>query len=257
MQVVFVSHGAPTLALDAGRGKELRAWAESLERPRAILVVSAHWEAPVLTRGTTSTKPLVYDFSGFPDELFRVRYDAPGAPDVADRLQGLLERGGEKFDRDPSRGLDHGVWVPLVHMYPAADIPVLQLSLVRGASPAKLFALGQKLAPLRDEGVLVMGSGGTVHNLRELDPSPAPATPYWANEFDAWLANTLAEGDTDSLLEYRARAPEAQRAHPTPEHINPLFVAAGAASMGEHAVGFPIRGFDFGSLSRRCVQFGR
>jgi 4,5-DOPA dioxygenase extradiol len=254
MQVVFVSHGAPLLALDAVRGQELRAWAESLERPRAILVVSAHWEAPLPTRGTTSSKPLVYDFSGFGDELLRVRYEAPGAPDVADRLQRLLQ---PQFDRDPARGLDHGVWVPLVHMFPAADIPVLQLSLVRGASPARHFALGQKLAPLRNEGVLILASGGTVHNLGELDAGAAPATPFWANEFDAWLANTLAEGDTEGLLDYRARAPQAQRAHPTPEHINPLFVAAGAASTGEHAVGFPIRGFDYGSLSRRCVQFGR
>jgi 4,5-DOPA dioxygenase extradiol len=254
MQVVFVSHGAPTLALDQERGEGLREWAESLERPRAVLVVSAHWEAKVPTRGATRTLPLVHDFSGFPDALCRIAYPAPGAPDLADRVQSLL---GDGFDRDPRRGLDHGVWVPLLHMYPAADVPVLQLSLVRGASPKKLFALGQKLAPLRNEGVLVFGSGGMVHNLRELDPSPAAATPYWANEFDAWVANTLAEGDTEGLLEYRSRAPEAQRAHPTPEHINPLFVAAGAASLGEHAVGFPIRGFEMGSLSRRCVQFGR
>ena len=254
MQVVFVSHGAPTLALDQERGRELRSWAESLDKPRAILVVSAHWEAQAPTRGATQTMPLVYDFSGFPDELYKITYEAPGAPDLADRVQGLLE---PAFERDPSRGLDHGAWVPLLHMFPAADVPVLQLSLVRGMSPKKLFALGQKLAPLRNEGILVMGSGGSVHNLREIDMSPAAATAYWANEFDAWIANTLAEGDTEGLLEYRSRAPEAQRAHPTPEHINPLFVAAGAASAGEHAIGFPIRGFDFGSLSRRCVQFGR
>jgi 4,5-DOPA dioxygenase extradiol len=251
MQVLFVSHGAPSALLDAARGEQLRSWAESLERPRAILVVSSRWEEAVPTRGTTAQRPL--DRSGVPDEI-AIEYPAPGAPDLADRVQRCLE---PTFERAPDRGLDWGAWGPLSKMFPAADIPVLQLSLVRGMSPKKLFALGRKLAPLRNEGVLIVGSGAIVYNPAQLDPSAAPATPYWANEFDAWVANALAEGDTETLLEYRARAPNAQQAQPEPEYINPLFVAVGAASEGEHAVGFPIRGFDFGCLSRRCVQLGR
>ena len=249
--VGFVAHGAPLLALDSALGEPFRRWGESLPRPRAFLVISAHFEQAPLTIGTTEPRGLLYDFSGFPEALYRVRYDAPGAPWLADRVEQLLE--GHEIHRS-DRPLDHGVWTPLVHLAPSADVPVLEISMPRDYSAGQLFRAGGRLAPLRDEGVWILGSGNIVHNLGRLDWPGGGATPSWAVEFDAWSATVLARSDWDALIDYRRRAPALSFAHPTEEHFRPLLVAAGAA--GDDATTFVFEGWEYGSLSRRSVQFG-
>lgn len=251
MPVGFAAHGAPTIALDSERGAPLAAWARAMTRPRAILVVSAHWEDAPVTIGTTQRKPLVYDFSGFPPPLYQVRYDAPAAPDVADRVASLLG-GAARTDR----GWDHGVWTPLVHMFPEADVPLLQISMPSREGAGALVELGRRLAPLRDEGVLILGSGNLVHNLRRLDFTERRAPASWAREFDAWTADVLRRGDIDALAAYRDRAPGLNLAHPTHEHLLPILVVAGAGAADLSRVSFPVEGWEYGSLSRRCVQIG-
>jgi 4,5-DOPA dioxygenase extradiol len=256
---IFISHGMPTLATDrdAVAGRELTQWGKDLPRPRGVLVVSAHWQAPALTRGTTAPRArpkLLHDVDGYPvraSELEGVRYDAPGASELAYELGSLVPM--ERAER----GWDHGVWAPLIHLFPAADVPVLQLSLVTGATPRRLFGIGRKIGALAARGYLIVGSGGITHNLGELAPQKDAPVADWARAFDAWVANLLADAAMEELLAWRTTAPEARRAHPTSEHLDPLFVVAGAASLYEHAVGFPIRGFEHGTLSRRCAQFGR
>jgi 4,5-DOPA dioxygenase extradiol len=255
---IFVSHGLPSLALDAATGRELAHWATDLPRPRAVLVVSAHWQAATLSRGSTAARPrLLHDDDACgrdvrePSAVERVTWPAPGAPELAYELTELVAV--ERVDR----GWDYGVFAPLVHMFPEADIPVLQLSLVAGAAPRRLFGIGRKIGVLAARGYLIVGSGGITHNVAELDVRKDAPVAEWARAFDAWVANLLADAEIEELLAWRTKAPEARRAHPTPEHLDPLFVVAGAASLYEHAVGFPIRGFAHGTLSRRCVQFGR
>lgn len=252
MPVGFVSHGAPTLAVDAVRGPDLTRWAAAMPRPRAVLVVSAHWLDAPPTLGTTTTRELLYDFGGFPDELYRLRYAAPAATALAEALAARLPG----LRRDPARPWDHGVWVPLLHMWPAADVPVLQLSLPYEWSPRRVFELGRQLAAVRDEGVLVLGSGGMVHNLGRLDWRGTGTPPTWATEFEAWVRERLAAGDFDAIVDFRTRAPALRLAHPTDDHFLPLLVAAGAAADRAAAVRFPIEGFEHGSLSRLAVQFG-
>ena len=252
MPVGFVSHGAPTLALDEVKGADLRRWASAMPKPSAVLVVSAHWQERGAVLGATRTVPLMYDFGGFPDELYRVTYEAPGAPDLAARVAALLAPTTPAQQR-PDRALDHGAWVPLVHMYPSHDVPVLQLSLP-ALAPRALVAFGRALAPLRDEGVLVLGSGSMTHNLRRVGAEGQPP-PAWAAEFDAWATEAIGRLDEDALSDYRARAPGASMSHPSEEHYLPLLVALGA-SEGTGRVGFPITGFEYGSLSRRSVQIG-
>lgn len=260
---VFVSHGAPTLAIDRESGAELAQWARELPRPRGVLVVSAHWRAQALTRGSTASRPkLLHDFDGYKvddrilhvakrAELERVTYPAPGAAELAYEVASLVPV--ERSDR----GWDRGVWAPLVHMFPDADIPILQLSLVLGATPRRLFGFGRKIGAIAAHGYLIMGSGCITHNVSELDPRKDAPPEDWARAFDAWVANLLADAEMEDLLTWRTKGPAARRAHPTSEHLDPLFVVAGAASLYDHAVGFPVRGFDHGTLSRRCVQFGR
>ncbi|MBT8203597.1 MAG: dioxygenase [Acidimicrobiia bacterium] len=246
----FVGHGAPTNALNDARGAQWRRWAESLPRPSAILSISAHFEQAPPSIGATSTVPLVYDFWGFPQPLYEITYAAPGAPAVADDIKRLLP---DAVVDEADRGLDHGTWVPLLHMYPEADIPVVQLSLPWVEDPARMFELGRRLAPLRDDGVFILGSGNLVHNLRAADWAGGP-TPGWAADFDAWLGETLDEDRDDALQNY-VDHPLAHVCHPTKEHFVPLLVAAGAAT--EHdEVSFPIADFDLGSVSMRSVQFG-
>jgi 4,5-DOPA dioxygenase extradiol len=252
MPVVFAAHGAPTLLDDAGWVDELAAWARAMPRPRSILMVSAHWEERPTTLGATRPVPLVYDFYGFPDRYYETAYPAPGAPELAARVRELLGGGGIAVTDDPARGLDHGAYVPLVAMYPAADVPVLQMSMP-GLEAATLFELGQVLAPLRDEGVLVFGSGFLTHNMRYAGRS---GTPAWAAEFDEWAAQALTRFDTDALIDFERRAPAARLALPTWEHYAPLLVAAGAAATrGPVAVTFPIVGWWMGgAFTRRSVQ---
>ena len=248
---IFVSHTTPALALDSDKGEDFVWWARDLPRPRGILVVSAHWQEAKPTRGSTASRPpLLHDYVGH-DDARAVRYAAPGAPELAYDLASLVP-----IERS-ERGWDHGVWTPLVHLHPNADVPVLELSLVLGATPRALYALGRRIGRLCEAGYLVVGSGGITNPAPgDLAAEANAETPAWARELDAWVANVLADSEMERLLAWRTEAPHARRAHPTSEHIAPLFVAAGAASLYGHAVGFPVRGFEHGSLSRRCIQFG-
>lgn len=248
---LFVSHGAPTLALDPDKGGELASIAQLFPEPRAVLVVSAHWESRAPTIGTVLPRPLLYDYAGFPEELYRVEYAAPPAADLAQRVESALRPWN--IARAIDRGLDHGVWVPLLHMFPRANVPVLQMSLPGRLSGAELLKIGAALAPLRTEGVLILASGSLTHNLRLSrfeDPTPPPA---WAIEFDTWCFDVLRRFDLDSLADYRRRAPALHVAHPTEEHFLPLLIAAGAASHVPPKVTFPITGFEHRSMSRRAV----
>lgn len=247
MPVLFQAHGAPMLLDDAQWVSELAAWGKALPRPTSILVISAHWEQRPLTVSASTPLPLIYDFYGFPEKFYRLQYASPGAPALAARVKALLPEAVS----DETRGLDHGTYIPLMCMYPAADIPVLQLSLP-SMDPKELFAIGQKLAPLRDEGTLIIGSGFLTHNLRAMRQGGIPA---WAREFDQWSAETIARNDVDALLQYRAKGPGVRDALPTHEHFVPVIVSAGAA--GEDRRSFPITGFWFdGPMTKRSVQFG-
>jgi 4,5-DOPA dioxygenase extradiol len=253
MPAIFAAHGAPTLLDDAVWVGELAAWAQALPRPQSILMVSAHWERYPTTLGAVRTVPLIYDFFGFPEEYYQVRYAAPGAPGLASRVRELLRGKDIACADDPGRGLDHGAYVPLVAMYPAADVPVLQISLPR-LDPRVLFDLGRALAPLRDEGVLVFGSGFLTHNMRY---AFRPGIPDWARAFDLWVAEALSRFDTDSLIDFQRRAPAARTALPTWEHYAPVLVAAGAAADERPTPTFPITGFWMaGAFTKRSVQFG-
>jgi 4,5-DOPA dioxygenase extradiol len=254
LPAIFLAHGHPLWTLDAARRRELGAWAGAMPRPESVLVISAHWQAAPISLGATRTVPLVYDFSGFPPEFYRQQYPAPGAPALAQRVESLL--GARRpVTRRPERGLDHGAYVPLEMMYPAADVPVLQLSLP-SLEPPDLLAVGQLLAPLRDEGVLIVGSGFLTHNLGMMDQRPAAATPVWAREFDAWAAEVLGKRNVDALLDYRRRAPGVELALPTHEHFAPVVVAMGASIDRQETASFPITGWEAGSLTRRSLQLG-
>jgi 4,5-DOPA dioxygenase extradiol len=231
--------------------KELNDWATALPRPTSILMFSAHWDQRPVTLGATRPVPLVYDFYGFPERFYRMTYPSPGAPDLAARVKRALEAKQIPY-AESDRGLDHGAYVPLMAMYPKADVPVLQVSLP-GLEPKTLFELGRMLAPLRDEGVLVVGSGFLTHNLRD---GFLPQTPSWASDFDAWAKSALEKWDVDALIDFRAKGPGVRQALPTVEHYVPVLVAAGAAADEHTAVRFPISGFWLGSFTRRSVQFG-
>lgn len=256
MPAIFLSHGAPPLADDEIWTRQLAGWSASIERPAAILIVSAHWEEAPLTLGATTTVPLTYDFWGFAERYYQVQYPAPGAPQLADEVRRLLHTNQHPIHQDPQRGLDHGAYVPLVEMYPDADIPVLQISMPT-LDPTALLEIGHRLAPLRDQGVLIIGSGFSTHNLRALDPGAGwhGAPPSWSAEFDNWLEESLAAGDVDGLVDFQRKAPAAALAHPRTEHFAPLFVALGASlETGEPGVTV-VDGFFLG-LSKRSVQFG-
>jgi 4,5-DOPA dioxygenase extradiol len=253
MPALYLGHGAPPLVDDALWTSQLAAWAGDLPRPTAILVVSAHWESAPLTIGATDDAvPLVYDFGGFPERYYRTQYASPGAPQLAARVKALMPD-GETVAEQPRRGLDHGAYVPLTVMYPDADIPVLQISLPT-LDPEKLVALGRRLAPLRDEGVLIVGSGFLTHGLpflRDFQVDQAP--PGWSADFDAWAGQALARGAVDELIDFRHRAPGMPYAHPTIEHFAPMFVTLGAAADPQAAPDQRIDGFWIG-LSKRSFQ---
>jgi 4,5-DOPA dioxygenase extradiol len=227
---VFISHGSPMHALQPGAaGEAWKALANRLPRPRAILIASAHWETnlPMLTG---SDKPeTVHDFYNFPEPLYRLRYPAPGAPEVAKRAQSLLKDAGFTAAIDGCRGLDHGAWSPLLYMYPDADIPVVQISVQPELGPGHHVALGTSLRKLSAEGVLIIGSGHMTHNLRDWARGQGAPAPY-AREFQAWVFDKLKAKDWETLVDYRSRSPHGVRAHPTDEHFLPLFFALGAAS---------------------------
>lgn len=249
---LFLSHGAPPLVDSAVWVDQLKNLAGDLNRPSAILVVSAHWEAAPLTIGSTdATTPLTYDFWGFPRRYYETTYWSPGAPQLARRVAALMPD-SEPIAHDQQRRLDHGAYVPLTVMFPEADIPVLQISLPT-LDPERLLELGRRLAPLRDEGVLIIGSGFTTHGLPFLsDPRPDAVPPTWSAEFDAWANERLAAGDVDSLIDFRNQAPGMPYAHPTIEHFAPLFVSLGASDDPEQEGDQVIDGFWMG-LSKRSL----
>jgi 4,5-DOPA dioxygenase extradiol len=232
--VLFVSHGAPTVALEQGGFSEaLARFAAETEKPAAVLVVSAHWTTPWEIGITSAARHrLIYDFSGFPEALYQIQWPAPGAPDVAARAAAAVEAAGFRARLDPLRGLDHGAWVPLRAAFPEADVPVAALALPE-VEPQMLLRLGASLAPLRDEGVLLVASGGLLHNLGLVRSDEVAAPDPWAKEFDAWVAQKIDSLDVDALARWRETAPHGERAAPSPEHLDPLFIALGARAPGD------------------------
>ena len=252
MPAVYLSHGAPPLADDPIWPGQLAAWSAALPEPKAILMVSAHWEEAPLALGATETIPLVYDFWGFPQHYYEVQYPAPGAPRLAADVRKLLQGPGRPVQDVPERGLDHGAYVPLVEMYPDADIPVLQVSMPT-LDPEELLRIGRRLRPLRDEGVLIVGSGFFTHNLRALSTDNHVVSVM--AEFDDWGRRALAAQDVDALLDFENKAPAGRLAHPRTEHFAPLFVALGAAEDELGSQQSVIDGFWMG-LAKRSVQIG-
>ncbi|HET8718351.1 MAG TPA: class III extradiol ring-cleavage dioxygenase [Nocardioidaceae bacterium] len=256
MPALYIGHGAPPLLDDPLWSSQLAAWARDLPRPTAILIVSAHWEsAPVSLSATAPGTPLVYDFGGFAQKYFEMTYETPDSSALAARVAAMLptEAGFGRVHQHTSRGLDHGAWVPLKIMYPAGDIPVLQMSLPT-EDPERLLELGRRLRPLRDEGVLIVGSGFLTHGLPFLrEWRIEAAAPGWSREFDAWAQEALARGDVEQLAAYRSKAPGMPYAHPTVEHFSPLFVTLGAASDPEEPGAQRIDGYWMG-LSKRSLQ---
>jgi 4,5-DOPA dioxygenase extradiol len=251
--VLFVSHGAPTLPLEPSAARDfLRVLGRELERPRAVLAVSAHWETVTPHVSATPNPSTIHDFWGFPRELYALTYPAAGAPELAQRVVEALSAKGFESAIDPERGLDHGAWVPLLIMFPEADVPVAQLSIQPHLGPRHHLHLGEALMPLREEGILVLASGAATHNLYEfgryaLDAAP----PAWVTEFSDWLARQVKVGDTETLLAYRRQGPHAARNHPTEEHLLPLFVALGAGGRGERVH----RSFAHGILAMDVYRF--
>ena len=248
---LYIGHGAPPLLDDPIWSGELAGWSEKLEKPKAILIVSAHWESAPLTLGSTETgTPLIYDFGGFAPKYYNIQYRSPGAPELAARIKAIMN---EPVTEQPRRGLDHGAYIPLMKMYPDADIPVLQMS-IPTHDPEKLFAIGQKLAPLRDEGVMIIGSGFLTHGLPYLREFRMEATPpNWSVEFDLWAKEVLDRGAIDELMNYKALAPGMPYAHPTVEHFAPIFITLGASTDAEVAPDTAIEGYWMG-LSKRSFQ---
>lgn len=257
MPVVFISHGAPSVALeDDDFTRALRQFGETLIEARAFVVVSAHWQTRGGMRVNAVERPEpIYDFGGFSPELYTLHYDAPGSPQLAERIAQLLRDSGIDARLETSRGWDHGVWVPLLHLAPGASVPIVELSLPVPATPDQLMRTGKALRPLREEEIVLIGTGGIVHNLGMLrfDDKEAPADA-WARAFDEWVSERLSKHDFASIAAYRDSAPHAGIAVPTPEHFEPLFVVLGATSEEDHLT--PIyAGFHYGSLSMRTFAF--
>jgi len=253
--VLFVSHGAPTFALEPGRlGPRLGEAGRTLPRPAAVLVVSPHWMTRGVRVGTAARPETIHDFGGFPRELYRLSYPAAGHPALAQRALEVLRAAGWNAEAEPQQGLDHGAWVPLMHLYPDADVPVFQVSMPDSLTEQQAYALGQALQPLRDEGVLIVGSGSTTHNLYEFRIGGDHEAAY-AREFAAWVRMVVESRDDARLQDVMRAAPHAQRAHPTNEHFLPLIVAAGAAS-GDGPAQTLEGGITYGVLSMDSYLFG-
>lgn len=251
---IYLSHGAPPVFDDGHWIDQLFDWSQAMVRPRAILVISAHWEsAPIGLSSPEPGTPLVYDFGGFAQRYFTMTYDTPDASELARRVAAMMPD-SEPLHEHSGRGLDHGAWVPLKVMYPHADVPVLQLSMPTH-DPARLFELGRRLQPLRAEGVLIIASGFMTHGLRFATREMfwENRIPGWSSEFDLWVAEALDRGDFDTLADY-GNAPGMPYAHPTVEHFTPLFIALGAATDPESAPKTVIDDFQFG-FAKRSVEF--
>ena len=251
---LFISHGSPMLALQPGAsGPALLKLAAELPRPKAIVVVSAHWESQALLVSSNPAPETWHDFGGFPAELFAVQYPAPGEPQLAAQVAELLNQAGLPARLDPQRPFDHGVWVPLSLMYPQADIPVVQVSLPSRQGPELQNQVGKALSTLRDQGFLLIGSGSITHNLRELDWHAGPeSVEPWALAFRDWMVEKLASNDEAAMHDYRQRAPFAVRSHPSDEHLLPLYFARGAG--GEFSIAH--QGFTLGALGMDIYRFG-
>ncbi|KAJ6762332.1 EXTRADIOL RING-CLEAVAGE DIOXYGENASE-LIKE [Salix koriyanagi] len=257
MDTVYISHGSPMMAIDESipARKFLKTWQQIFkERPKAILIISGHWDTKEPTVNVVNRNETIYDFYGFPKSMYKLKYTPPGAPLLAKRVKELLmENGFKRVHEDKTRGVDHGAWVPLMLMYPEAEIPVCQLSVQTDRDGTYHYNLGKALAPLREEGILIMGSGATTHNLGTMQPSGSPV-PSWALQFDTWLKNALLEGRYEDVNHYDSRAPYGKMAHPWPDHFYPLHVAMGAA--GENAKAKLVHhSWDHGTLSYASYQF--
>lgn len=236
MPTLFLPHGAPTFALNPGpAGEAIAEFSGSMAKPEAVIVVSAHWNTGIPTLGNSPNPRILHDFHGFPEALYAIGYPAKGSPEIAQHAAGLLGKAGFDSAADPSRGLDHGAWIPLRAMYPDASVPVAPLSIQYRRNPEHHYRVGQALAPLKAENILIAASGNLTHNLRHYR-SNAAGMPAYVTEFRQWIREKLDGRDIDSLLNYRNCAPGALDAHPTDEHLLPLFVALGAA------------GSDFGTI---------
>lgn len=255
LPALYLGHGAPPLLEDPVWTGQLAGWSAKLPRPSAILIVSAHWQTAPMAISSTHRVPLVYDFYGFPQHYYDLTYEAPVAPELAARVRGLMPSSEPVIERE-HRGLDHGAWVPLMAMYPEADIPVLQLSMP-DLDAEHLFAVGRRLASLRDEGVLIVGSGFMTHGLPFVRDylMGRPGAPQWSIDFDEWARDSLVRGDLDTLFDFREKAPGMPYAHPTVEHFAPLFVTLGAAATPDQAPTFTIEGYAYG-LSKRSFETG-
>ncbi|MBE9182838.1 dioxygenase [Oculatella sp. LEGE 06141] len=254
---LFISHGSPDLPLKPSQAQRfLQQLGNELGKPRAILVISAHWLSQIPTVSTASPLQTIHDFRGFPPELYQLTYPAPGAPELAASVQELLQQAGMACEVDADRGLDHGAWNPLMLMYPDAEIPVTQLSLQPKLGTAHHVRLGEAIASLRQAGVLILASGAATHNLQAFGKYDLNAPPpTWVTEFDQWLARAIAANDIESLLNYRHSAPHAVRNHPSEEHLLPLFVAIGAG--GAKAPGIQLHSsFTYGAFSMAAYAFG-
>ena len=251
--VLYISHGAPPLLDDELWMTQLAKWSAAVGKPRGIVIVSAHWEsAPISITSTAANTPLIYDFGGFAPKFYNMKYETPDAGWLGDLVASMMPD-NEPLHRHASRGLDHGAWVPLKVMYPDADIPVIQLSMPTH-DPVKLMEIGARLKPLRDMGVLIIGSGFLTHGLpfiRDWRVNAEP--PTWSAEFDAWSVEAMMKGDVDSLINYKTKAPGMPYAHPTVEHFTPLFITLGAATNPETPVDQKIAGYFMG-LSKRSIQ---
>jgi 4,5-DOPA dioxygenase extradiol len=251
---LFVSHGSPMWALEPGlAGPALHRIGAAMPDLSAIVVVSPHWQTRGVRVTATSAPETIHDFGGFPGVLYTLQYTPPGAPELAADIAVLLREAGIDTQLDPGRGLDHGAWVPLRYLKPDADVPVVQVSMPHDLDPAGALRLGQALAPLRERGVLVLGSGSLTHNLFEFRREIRD--PEYAQSFADWVADAAARRDADALVDYRARAPHARRAHPTEEHYLPLLVALGA-SVDDEAPTRIEGGMTYGVLSMDGFGFG-
>jgi 4,5-DOPA dioxygenase extradiol len=256
LPTLFLSHGSPMNGIeDTASSRAWAAIAHELPRPRAVLVASAHWESSVPMVSGNPKPETIHDFGGFPDELYRISYPAPGAAELATKAVALLKDSGIAAGVNGCRGLDHGAWVPLRWMYPDADVPIAEISLQPALGTAQHIALGRALAPLADDDILIVGSGHVTHNLRDWMSNRDRGEPLrYAQTFADWVYARLAAGDTDALIAYRDEAPEAARAHPTEEHFLPLLVAWGAAGEGARVERIKA-GFDGAALANDCYRF--
>ncbi|XP_022876608.1 extradiol ring-cleavage dioxygenase-like [Olea europaea var. sylvestris] len=265
-ETFYISHGSPTLSIDDSLPARsfLQSFRQKVfsEKPKSILVISGHWETSEPTVNTIAgVNNIIYDFYGFPEKMYKLKYPAPGSPELADRVKELLKESGfKRVHEDKKRGLDHGAWVPLMLMYPAADIPVCQLSVQTNRDGTYHYNLGKALAPLKEEGVLIVGSGATTHNLSRLRRGVGRggiddgSVVTWASEFDNWLKEALLEGRFEDVNHYEEKAPYAKVAHPSPDHFYPLHVAMGAA--GENAESELIHhSWSYGALSYASYKF--